>query len=44
LGFPVDCVCLLIGQYVDLLTAVKFVPKLVSVLMAMDVRYVCADR
>ena len=44
MGFPVDGICLSIGKYVDLLTAVKFVPLLVSVLMAMYVRNVSAYR
>ena len=42
MGFPVDGICLSIGKYIDLLTAVKFVPLLVSVLMAMYVRNVSA--
>jgi hypothetical protein len=33
-----------ISKYIDLLTAVKFVPKLVSILMAMDVQNVRADQ
>jgi hypothetical protein len=33
----------LISKYVDLLTAVKFAPQLMAVLMSMDVRNVSAD-
>jgi hypothetical protein len=33
-----------ISKYVDLLAAIKFVPQLMSVLMAMNVRNVSADR
>jgi hypothetical protein len=34
----------LISKYVDLRTEVKFVPRLISVLMAMDVQDVRSDR
>jgi hypothetical protein len=41
--FPVNGICLSISKYVDLLTAVKFVPQLMSVLVSKEVRNVSAD-
>ena len=41
--FSVNGIGLLISKYVDLLTAVKFVPQLMAVLMSMNVRNVSAD-